>query len=112
MIAVETNDVIGTGLLMPRSPRLHWGELWLFNASTEELGPIDQPPGQFELVTLLAGYTCGVSFHDGFACVHPSLSCVVRTFTDLPLDQRLTDNDVVARCAVMAVDLRPGDGSH
>jgi len=114
VIDVASNETLVTGLSMPHSPR--WdertGKLWLLNAGTGELGFVDLEKGAFEPVTFCPGFLRGLAIHGNYAIVGTSKPRENRTFSGLPLDQRLAEKNVSARCAVHIVDLRTGDIVH
>jgi len=112
VIDVQSNDVVARGFSMPHSPRIHDGRLWLLNSGTGELGWVDLKTGKFEPVCFCPGYLRGLAFAGQFALVGLSKPRENRTFTGLPLDERLKSKGGEARCAIQVVDLKSGDIVH
>ena len=112
VIDVASGEMVATSLSMPHSPRWHDGRLWLLNSGTGELGTIDLASGRFEPVCFWPGYLRGLAFHGGFAILGSSRCRDERTFTGLPLDDRLRERNAEARCAVVVVDLQSGGAVH
>lgn len=112
VIDVESNEIVGTGLSMPHSPRWYQGRLWLCNSGTGEFGYLDLNSGCFEPISFCAGYLRGVAFHGDFALLGTSKPRHNKTFSGLPLDEALASRNVEARCGVQVVDLRTGDAVH
>ena len=109
---VRSNEIVCTGLSMPHSPRWHDGRLWLLNSGTGELGTVDLASGRFEPVAFCPGYLRGLALIGDYAVVGLSMARENRTFSGLPLDERLREKGAIARCAVDVVDLRSGDVVH
>ena len=112
VLDVGSGEVVASGLSMPHSPRLHEGRLWLLNSGTGELGTVDTATGRFEPVCFCPGYLRGLAFHRGFAVVGMSRCREERTFSGLPLDERLREKGVEARCGVAVVELATGSLAH
>ena len=112
VIDVQGNEVAARGFSMPHSPRIHDGRLWLLNSGTGELGRVDLKTGKFEPVCFCPGYLRGLAFAGRFALVGLSKPRENRTFTGLPLDERLKAKGGEARCAIQVVDLKSGDIVH
>lgn len=111
VIDVQTNEIVCTGLSMPHSPRLHNGELWLFNSGTGELGVVnpemeneDGTRGVFEPRVFCPGFLRGLSFYGEYAFVGLSKPRYKR-FEGLALDQKLQDADSEPWCGVQVIDL-------
>lgn len=116
---IRTNQVVGEGLSMPHSPRLHPGEggagkLWLLSAGTGFLGYIDVASGntKFHEVAFCPGFTRGLTFVGRKAIVGLSATRENRTFAGLPLDENLKSRDAEPRCAIHVIDLDSGDTEH
>lgn len=107
VIDVASNEVIGTGLSMPHSPRWYRDKLWLLNSGTGELGYLDRNKGEFQPVTFCPGYVRGLSFSGNFALVGLSQPRE-ETFRGLELSTRLAEKEVSPRCGVMVIDLSTG----
>ncbi|MEF8756302.1 MAG: TIGR03032 family protein [Accumulibacter sp.] len=112
VIDVASDEVIAGGLSMPHSPRWYRDRLWLLNSGSGEFGYVDRAAGRFVPVTFCAGYLRGLTFHGDFALVGLSKPRHNRTFSGLPLDDRLQAHGAEARCAVQVIDLRRGDVVH
>ena len=112
VIDVQSNEIVARGFSMPHSPRIHDGRLWLLNSGTGELGWVDLKTGKFEPVCFCPGYLRGLAFAGQFALVGLSKPRENRTFTGLPLDERLKAKGGEARCAIQVVDLKSGDIVH
>ena len=112
VIDVASGEIVATGLSMPHSPRLHEGRLWLLNSGTGELGTVDLASGRFEPVCFWPGYLRGLAFHGGFAVVGSSRCREERTFSGLPLDERLQERGAEARSGLAVIDLHTGSASH
>ena len=109
VIDVQTNDIIATGLSMPHSPRWYGGKLWLLNAGTGELGYIEA--GQFVPLTFCPGFGRGLAFWDKYAVVGLS-KLRARPFSGLALETRLTQENKVAQCGLMVIDMSNGEIVH
>lgn len=107
VIDVQRNEIVCEGLSMPHSPRLHNGELWLFNSGSGELGVVkfdEQGMGSFEARVFCPGFLRGLSFSGNYAFVGLSKPRYKR-FEGLALDQKLTDADSEPWCGVQVIDL-------
>ena len=96
---------------MPHSPRWYRDRLWLNNSGTGEFGYLDLATGKFEPVVFCPGFVRGLAFHNNYAIVGMSKPRD-RHFSGLPLDDKLTQKDAVARCGVMVIDLDRGKIAH
>ncbi len=112
VIDVASGEIIGSGLSMPHSPRLHGGKLWLINSGTGELGTVDLASGTFSPVAFVPGFARGLAFVGNHAVVGLSLPRDNRTFSGLPLDEALKGRDADARCGLAVIDLTSGDMVH
>ena len=113
VIDVTSNEIICTGLSMPHSPRWYQEKLWLHNSGHGELGYIDIQTGTFEAVAFCPGYLRGLAFWEDYAIVGLSKPrSGDKTFSGLPLDDRLKEKDGEARCGLMVVDLKTGAIAH
>jgi len=112
VIDVARNEIVARGLSMPHSPRWHRGRLWLLNSGTGEFGHIELESGKFVPLAFCAGYLRGLYFVDDFALVGLSKPRDNKTFSGLPLDDRLRAHGAEARCGVQVIDLRTGDAVH
>ncbi|MBF0583211.1 MAG: TIGR03032 family protein [Magnetococcales bacterium] len=112
VIDIARNEIVLRGLSMPHSPRWHNGKLWLLNSGTGEFGYADLEAGRFEPVCFCPGYLRGLSLHGDFALVGLSKPRHNKTFTGLPLDDRLRNHKAEPRCGIHVIDLRTGDAPH
>ena len=97
---------------MPHSPRLYRDRLWLLDSGRGDFGYLDRKKGRFEPVTFCPGYARGLAFVGNYALVGTSKPRREPTFTGLPLDERLTQHNAVARCGIQVIDLTTGDVVH
>lgn len=111
VIDVQTNEIVCSGLSMPHSPRLHNGELWLFNSGSGELGVVnfegkgrEGSQGVFEPRVFCPGFLRGLSFYGNYAFVGLSKPRYKR-FEGLALEQKLKDADSEPWCGVQIIDL-------
>ncbi|HLF95663.1 MAG TPA: TIGR03032 family protein [Methylococcaceae bacterium] len=109
---VSRNEIVVEGLSMPHSPRWHNGRLWLLNSGTGEFGAVDFQARRFEPVCFCPGYLRGLAFHGDFAVLGLSKPRHNKTFSGLPLDDKLKSHQAEPRCGVMVIDLRTGDIVH
>jgi uncharacterized protein (TIGR03032 family) len=112
VVDVQRNEIVAGGLSMPHSPRWHRERLWLLNSGTGEFGHVELDSGRFVPVAFCAGYLRGLCFVGDFALVGLSKPRENRTFSGLPLDERLRARGGQARCGVQVIDLRTGDVVH
>jgi len=112
VIDVQTNGIVADGLSMPHSPRWHQGKLWLSNAGTGEFGHIDMTTGRFVPVAFCPGFLRGLTMIGDYAVLGLSKPRENRTFSGLPLDEKLQQADGDPRCAIYVIDLRTGDVVH
>ena len=112
VIDVESDEIVISGLSMPHSPRWYKDKLWLLNAGTGEFGYGDFKTGQFIPVAFCPGYLRGLAFTGDYAIVGLSKPRDNKTFTGLPLDEKLQQKDAKPRCGLMVIDLRTGDCVH
>jgi len=113
VIDVLSGETICDGLSMPHSPRWHNGRLWLHNSGAGEFGYVDVENKCFVPVSFCPGYLRGLAFIDEkTAVVGLSLPRDNKTFSGLPLDARMRDAGVSARCGLYFIDLDSGDIIH
>jgi uncharacterized protein (TIGR03032 family) len=111
VIDVRTNQIVLEGLSMPHSPRAYRGKLWLLDSGNGEFGYADLKRGKFESVAFCPGYARGLAFVGDFAVVGLSKPRE-KTFSGLPLDERLREKNIEARCQLQVIDLKRGDVVH
>ncbi|MFT4612989.1 MAG: hypothetical protein ACI9NT_000122 [Bacteroidia bacterium] len=90
VIDVESNEIVCEGLSMPHSPKLHNGELWLFNSGMGELGVVNCKERKFEARVFCPGFTLGLSFFSKYAFVGLSKPRYKR-FEGMALEQKFND---------------------
>ena len=112
VIDVDNNDIIAEGLSMPHSPRLYQDKLWLLNSGTGEFGFVNTHTGTFEPAAFCPGYLRGMAFMGDYAVVGLSQPRDNKSFTDLPLQERLKTKNTEPRCGLQIIDLKSGDVVH
>lgn len=112
VIEVSSGEIVCTGLSMPHSPRWHNGRLWLHNSGTGEFGSVNFATRTFEPLAFCPGYLRGLAFIDDVAVVGLSLPRGNKTFSGLPLDERLSEKKVSPRAGLYFIDLKSGDTIH
>lgn len=113
IVDIHNNEVILSGLSMPHSPRWYQNRLWLLHSGTGEFGYADLERGKFEPVAFCPGYLRGMAFWENFAIVGVSKSRKKnKTFSGLPLEEKLQSKDAMPRCGLFVIDLRTGDLVH
>jgi len=111
VIDVASGEVLATGLSMPHSPRWHDGRLWILNAGSGEVGTVDAASGVFNPAAFCPGYLRGMAFLGRYAIVGAS-EPRDRTFSGLPLQERLDREKIAARCGLYVIDTVTGDVVH
>ena len=112
VIDVARNEVVARGLSMPHSPRWYRDKLWVANSGAGELGTVNLDTGTFEPKVFLPGYIRGLAFIDNWAVVGLSKPRHNRTFSGLPLDKKLEQEGVEARCGIYIINLDTGHIEH
>jgi uncharacterized protein (TIGR03032 family) len=112
VVDVEQNVVICRSLSMPHSPRCREDELWLLNSGTGEIGRVDIAKGEFQPVAFCPGYLRGLSFIGRYAVAGLSEPRESRTFSGLPIEDRLAAASVEPRCGLYVIDTMTGDVVH
>ena len=111
VVDVASGEVVVEGLSMPHSPRVHAGELYVFDSGRGELGRVDLEAGRFEPIAFCPGYLRGLACRGRSALVGLSKPRD-KTFRGLPLDRRLADAGAEPRCALQVIDLESGRTLH
>lgn len=109
VLEVPSGRVIVSGLSMPHSPRFHNGKLWVLNSGVGDFGEVDLATGEFRPLAFLPGYMRGLCFVGDYAVIGLSRPRHDKTFSGLPLDERLRAAGVEPRCGLVVVDLKTGD---
>ena len=112
LIDIESDETVVAGLSMPHSPRLYRDTLWMIQAGTGEFGRVDQKAGRFEPVCFLPGFARGLAFVGDHAVIGLSRPRGSRTFTGLPLDERIAAEGVEPQCGICVINLNSGDVEH
>lgn len=81
---VREREVILSGLVLPHSPRIHDGQLWLLEAGSGALLRVDDR-GQLERLVQLPGFVRGLTFVGGHPLVTVSQPRRLGAFANLPL---------------------------
>ena len=109
VIDVQANSVLVEGLSMPHSPRVYQERLWLLNSGQGEFGYVDSGRCAFVPLAFCPGYLRGLCFVGGFAVCGISKGRHDRTFSGLPLEEKLQARGADARCGLLVIDLKTGD---
>src|SRR5688572_27618433 len=112
VIDVRKNEIVLEGLSMPHSPRVHKGKLWFLDSGNGQFGYVDLERGKFEPVAFCPGYARGLAFVGDFAVVGLSKPRENKTFSGLPLEERLRERNLEALCQLQVIDLKRGDVVH
>ncbi len=112
VVAVETGDVVASGLSMPFSPVLRDGLVWLCLGGSGELATVDPADGAVTRVTELAGFARGLALHGDCAVVATSRAARNESFASLPLADRLSGADAEGRTGIYVVELSSGRVEH
>jgi uncharacterized protein (TIGR03032 family) len=112
VVDVVSGEVVATGLVMPHSPRLRDGRLYICNSGTGELGEIELTTGRFNAITFCPGFARGIAFLGDYVLVGLSLPRQHRDFSGLPLEERLKEEGQAPQCMIQIIDLRRGVPVH
>ena len=112
VIDCQSGEIVGRGLSMPHSPRLHKGKLYLLNSGTGHFGTLDPTTGEFEAIAFCPGYLRGLNIVGNFAIIGLSKPRNNKTFTGLALDDNLKKHGIGARFGIYVIDLISGDIVH
>ena len=112
VVSLADNAIVATGLSMPHSPRMRDGRLFLCNAGTGELGEVELASGRFTPIAFCPGFARGLAIIGNHAVVGLSLPRQNKTFSGLPLDERLAAVGRKPECAVQVIDLSTGVTDH
>jgi uncharacterized protein (TIGR03032 family) len=104
LLEVASGAVVGGGLSMPHSPRLHDGRLWLLESGTGRLLLVDPADGRRQVVAELPGLARGLALHGPYAFVGLSRIRATSAMDGVPLAARRDE----LKCGVAVVDLRGG----
>lgn len=112
VIDVAANEIVCRNLSMPHSPRLHDNTLWVLNSGRGEIGTVDLASGRFEPIAFCPGYLRGLTFIGPYALIGLSEPRENRTFSGLPLHDRIIAENIQPRCGIYVIDTRTGDVVH
>lgn len=104
VLHVPSGEIVARGLVMPHSPRLHAGHLYVLDSGRGELLRLDAASGNAETVAVLPGFLRGLAFHGRFAFVGLCKAREGAEFGGTPLHERRDS----LRCGVSVVDLIDG----
>ncbi len=104
IIDVPSGETVVRGLVMPHSPRVYGGRLWVLNSGRGTLEVVDMTRGTTDVVCALPGFVRGLDFVDHFALIGLSRIRTSSVFAGLPIAERSDE----LKCGVAAVDLRTG----
>lgn len=105
LMDVETNQVLLRGLSMPHSPRWYRDSLWVLESGEGSLSRVDLQRRMTHMVTLLPGFTRGISFVGPLAFIGLSQVRESATFSGIPLVSRLQERT----CGVWVVNIETGE---
>lgn len=101
VLDVAHDAIIARGLLLPHSPRIIAGRLWLLLAGSGQLVQLDPDSGQITVVAQLPGFARGIAHHAGYLFVGVS-----------HLRPTNHNNPPIAQmppfCGVVAIDMHSG----
>jgi protein O-GlcNAc transferase len=104
VIDVSASETIARGLVMPHSPRLAGGRLWVLNSGLGDISYVEPESGRIVAVEQVPGYTRGLAFHGPLAFVGLSRIRETSTFGGVPIAERRDE----LRCGVAIIDMRRG----
>lgn len=105
LMDVESNEIILRGLSMPHSPRWYRDRLWVLESGEGALSWVDFPRRMTHMVTILPGFTRGISFVGPLAFIGLSQVRESATFSGIPLVNRLQERT----CGVWVVNIETGE---
>ncbi len=98
------NQMIAHGFAMPHSPRVHPGQIWLFDSGRGCLVRIDPASGQKQNVAAVPGYARGLAIHNNLAFVGLSKIRETSTFGGVPIAEKRDE----LRCGVGVIEISTG----
>jgi uncharacterized protein (TIGR03032 family) len=104
LIDVPSGEVVADGLIMPHSPRIHGGYVWLLDSGRGRLVRVDVRDGSVDTVAELPGYARGLALAGPHAFVGLSKARESATFLGVPIAAR---RDAL-KCGVAIVELSSG----
>ncbi|MFT7219168.1 MAG: hypothetical protein ACI8Z1_000782 [Candidatus Azotimanducaceae bacterium] len=112
VVDMDDDSIIADQLSMPHSPRWYKDKLWVLNSGLGEFGYIDSKTGAFEPVAFCPGYLRGMAFVNNYALVGLSRPRNNKTFSGLPLEDRLGMKNASPRCGIQVINIDTGDIEH
>jgi uncharacterized protein (TIGR03032 family) len=116
VIDIAADEIVGAGLAMPHSPRLHDpgdGErLYLLDSGTGRFGWLERSSGRFQPIAFCPGYARGMALRGRWAVIGLSRPRDNKTFAGLPLDAALERHGAAPEAGLLVVDLLSGDVVH
>jgi uncharacterized protein (TIGR03032 family) len=107
VIDVPTGAVIADGLIVPRSPQVHLGRLYLLQSWIGELCLADTRSGTVDCIQAFPGYLAGLGCHRGYAFV--GLSRVPDPEIAPPASPTARED---LACGIAVVNLRTGQAEE
>jgi uncharacterized protein (TIGR03032 family) len=104
LISVPDGAIVSRGLVMPHSPRLDQGGIWLLDSGRGRLVRVDPVDGQLQAIAELPGYTRGLALHGPFAFVGLSKIRETSTFGGVPVAEKRDQ----LKCGVAVVQRTTG----
>jgi uncharacterized protein (TIGR03032 family) len=104
LIDIPNNVVVASGLSMPHSPRIHQGRSWLLDSGTGRLVVVDPGSGAIDTVSVLPGYTRGLTFAGPYAFIGLCKIRETATFGDVPIASQRGK----LKCGIAVVELASG----
>ncbi len=105
MLDLDTNEIIGSGLSMPHSPRWYRDRLWLLESGNGGFGFLDPNSGRYESVCTLDGFTRGLAFAGPLAFVGLSQVRESAVFGGVPIAERALEERI---CGVWVIHIETG----
>jgi uncharacterized protein (TIGR03032 family) len=105
LMEVATGEVITRGLSMPHSPRWYDGRLWVLESGSGGFGYVDPQTGNYQVVTVLPGFTRGLDFCGPLAFIGLSQVRESAIFSGIAIAERpLAERS----CGVWVVNIHTG----
>jgi uncharacterized protein (TIGR03032 family) len=89
LIHVGSSEVVASELMMPHSPRIYDGKLYMLLSASGELVAVDPATGKLDVVQRIEGFIRGMTRHGDYVFVARSrLRKNASTFKDLPIAEK------------------------
>lgn len=105
LMEIPSGKIIAKGLSMPHSPRWYADRLWVLESGDGSLAEVDVKTGKWRAVAKMPGFTRGLDFVGPLAFIGLSQIRESATFSNLPLQERLTERI----CGVWVVNWQTGE---